>query len=141
LKERKKTKEKKKKKKKKKKIDNLKYNHEELFPFLRYSINNLGDPYRKSNYAVESRPFELEVRLFPLLFCAEVFLGEVVNYFAGLWNLPVEDAWGYVTCSGTEGNMHAMIVARECLPSAPVYFSSQTHYSIAKSAGFYRMEV
>lgn len=45
-----------------------------------------------------------------------------------------------MTCSGTEGNMHAMIVARECLPGAPVYFSSQTHYSIAKSAGFYRME-
>jgi hypothetical protein len=37
--------------------------------------------------------------------------------------------------------MHAMIVARECLPGAPVYFSTQTHYSIAKSAGFYRMEV
>ncbi len=34
-----------------------------------------------------------------------------------------------------------MIVARENLPGAPVYFSSQTHYSIAKSAGFYRMEV
>ncbi len=65
---------------------------------------------------------------------------QVVNYFAGLWNLPVEEAWGYVTCSGTEGNMHAMIVARECLPGAPVYFSTQTHYSIAKSAGFYRME-
>lgn len=41
---------------------NLKYNHEELFPFLRYSINNLGDPYRSSNYGVHSRPFELEVR-------------------------------------------------------------------------------
>ncbi len=102
----------------------MKYNHEELFPFLRYSINNLGDPYRASNYGVHSRPFELEV----------------VNYFAHLWNLPVEEAWGYVTCSGTEGNMHAMIVARECLPGAPVYFSTQTHYSIAKSAGFYRME-
>lgn len=88
------------------------------------SVNNLGDPYRSSNYGVHSRPFELEV----------------VNYFAQLWNLPLEDAWGYVTCSGTEGNMHAMIVARECLPGAPVYFSSMTHYSIAKSAGFYRME-
>jgi histidine decarboxylase len=36
--------------------------------------------------------------------------------------------------------MHAMIVARECLPGAPVYFSSQTHYSIPKSAVFYRMD-
>ena len=114
---------------------NLEYNHEELFGasaakgdgtqnFMRYSINNLGDPYRASNYGVHSRPFELEV----------------VNYFATLWKLPLEEAWGYVTCSGTEGNMHAMIVARECLPGAPVYFSTQTHYSIAKSAGFYCMD-
>jgi histidine decarboxylase len=66
-------------------LDNLEYNHEELFPFLKYSINNLGDPYRSSNYGVHSRAFELEV----------------VNYFAKLWNLPVEEAWGYVTCSGT----------------------------------------
>ena len=111
---------------------NLQYNHDELFGgsgeksqnFMRYSINNLGDPYRASNYGVHSRAFELEV----------------VNYFATLWKLPLDEAWGYVTCSGTEGNMHAMIVARECLPGAPVYFSSQTHYSIPKSAGFYRMD-
>jgi hypothetical protein len=48
---------------------NLKYNHEELFPFLRYSINNLGDPYRSSNYGVHSRPFELEVST-----CVSVFV-------------------------------------------------------------------
>lgn len=33
-----------------------------------------------------------------------------------------------------------MYVARECLPGAPVYFSTETHYSIAKSCGFYRMQ-
>lgn len=88
------------------------------------SINNLGDPYRSSNYGVHSRAFELAV----------------IEYFANLWKIDPNDAWGYVTCSGTEGNLHAMYVARECLPGAPVYFSVETHYSIAKACGFYRME-
>ena len=29
---------------------NLMYNHEELHPFMKYSINNLGDPNEKHNY-------------------------------------------------------------------------------------------
>lgn len=103
---------------------NLTFDHAELAEFLKFSINNLGDPYRSSNYGVHSRAFELDV----------------IRYFAELWNIPYEDAWGYITCSGTEGNLHGMWVARECLPHAPVYFSSETHYSIAKSCGFYKMQ-
>ena len=50
-------------------------------------INNLGDPFVTSNYAVHSRQFELAV----------------VDFFAKLWKLPKrEDYWGYVTTCGTE---------------------------------------
>jgi histidine decarboxylase len=125
---------------------NLRYNHEELFPFMKYSINNLGDPFVTSNYGVHSRQFEQAV----------------IAFFAKLWKIPdPEDYWGYVTTCGTEGNLHGILLAREKLPdgvhlhvqstwrSAPpcayahggvLYSSSESHYSIFKAARYYRME-
>ena len=50
---------------------NLMYNHEELYEFMKYSINNLGDPFITSNYGVHSRQFE----------CA------VIDFFADLWKM------------------------------------------------------
>ena len=79
---------------------NLVYEYEDLHRFLRYSINNLGDPFVTSNYGVHSREFE----------CA------VVGFFARLWRIEPGDAWGYVTTCGTEGNLHGMLLARECHP-------------------------
>ena len=38
---------------------NLMHKNEELHKFMRYSINNLGDPFIPSNYGVHSRQFEL----------------------------------------------------------------------------------
>ena len=40
---------------------NLMYDHKELHPFMKYSINNLGDPFVTSNYGVHSRQFEVAV--------------------------------------------------------------------------------
>ena len=48
---------------------NLMYNHEELHEFMKYSINNLGDPFIPSNYGVHSRQFECSV----------------IDFFAKLW--------------------------------------------------------
>ena len=50
---------------------NLDYDHDELHRFLRYTINNLGDPFVTSNYGVHAREFE----------CA------VIDFFAGLWKI------------------------------------------------------
>eukprot|EP01050_Picozoa_sp_SAG11_P015656 SAG11_NODE_2054_length_3878_cov_1.867161_3_plen_282_part_00 len=69
---------------------NLQYDHEELFPFMQYSINNLGDPFIPSNYGVHSREFEVAV----------------IDFFAQLWKIDKPDYWGYVTTCGTEGNLH-----------------------------------
>lgn len=101
---------------------NLEFEYEELSRFFKYSINNLGDPFNASNYGVHSRKFELEI----------------LEFFSKLWK--IEDYWGYVTNSGTEGNLQSMLVARENFPDGIIYASSETHYSIFKAAHFYRME-
>lgn len=97
---------------------NLNYDHDELHRFLRYSINNLGDPFVPSNYGVHSREFE----------CA------VIEFFAGLWKIDPGESWGYVTTCGTEGNLHGVLLARECHPDGVLYTSRETHYSIFKAA-------
>ena len=37
------------------------YDYKEIFRFMKYSINNLGDPYIESNYGIHSRIFEKSV--------------------------------------------------------------------------------
>jgi len=103
---------------------NLMYNHEELYPFMKYSINNLGDPFVASNYGVHSRQFE----------CA------VIDFFASLWKIPSDGYWGYITTCGTEGNLHGLLLARECHPNGILYASKESHYSIFKAAKYYRMD-
>ncbi len=103
---------------------NLMYNHEELYQFMKYSINNLGDPFVTSNYGVHSRQFECSV----------------IDFFAHLWHISPGDYWGYVTTCGTEGNLHGILLARECHPDGILYSSKETHYSIFKAARYYRMD-
>jgi len=103
---------------------NLMYNHEELYQFMKYSINNLGDPFVPSNYGVHSRQFECSV----------------IDFFADLWNIDPGEYWGYVTTCGTEGNLHGILLARECHPDGILYSSKETHYSIFKAARYYRMD-
>ena len=101
---------------------NLDFEYQDLSRFFKYSINNLGDPFNSSNYGVHSRQFELEI----------------LEFFSKLWKL--DDYWGYVTNSGTEGNLQSILVARENFPDGILYASSESHYSIFKAAHFYRME-
>jgi len=103
---------------------NLMFNHAELYDFMKYSINNLGDPFVPSNYGIHSRQFE----------CA------VIDFFARLWGMPKDEHWGYVTTCGTEGNLHGILLARERLPDGILYSSRETHYSIFKAARYYRMD-
>jgi len=103
---------------------NLSYDHEELHNFMRYSINNLGDPFVPSNYGVHSRQFE----------CA------VIDFFSHLFKADPEETWGYVTTCGTEGNLHGILLARECHPDGILYASRESHYSIFKAARYYRMD-
>lgn len=64
-----------------------------LAPFLRFHINNAGDPFISGNLAIHSRKFEVEV----------------LDWFAILWEID-DDYWGYVTNDGTEGNFHGLLL-------------------------------
>ena len=59
---------------------------------LKYSINNLGDPFIESNYGVHSRIFELEV----------------LDFFADAWDIERKDYWGW---SLVFGPLHARTVS------------------------------
>ena len=96
---------------------NQEFDYSRLYPFLKFSINNVGDPFHDSNYQVNSHEFEREV----------------IALFANLMRLSPDETWGYVTSGGTEGNMYGLYIAREMFPEAVVYFSQDTHYSVRKN--------
>ena len=95
---------------------NFDFDYDEILPFLNYNANNVGDPFHGTNYRVNSHEFERDV----------------IGRFAALMRLDPDDAWGYVTTGGTEGNMYGLYMARELYPNGVVYFSQDTHYSILK---------
>ena len=56
----------------------------------------------------------------------------MVHLFADLMRIERDQAWGYVTSGGTEGNMYGLYMGRELFPDGIVYFSQDTHYSVVK---------
>ncbi|WP_026632650.1 histidine decarboxylase [Dyadobacter alkalitolerans] len=100
------------------------FNYSELHPLLLYPLINLGDPFTEGNYGVNS--FALE--------------REVIEFFADLFRAPKNNVAGYVTSGGSESNLYGLYVAREVFPKGKVYYSSATHYSIAKSVRILNME-
>jgi len=99
------------------------FDYHELFRFLSYPLNNVGDPFTPCIYHMHTRGFECEV----------------LEWFAQLTHAPEEDWWGYVTNGGTEGNLYGLYLARELHPNAMVYFSQDTHYSVSKNLRLLRM--
>ena len=95
---------------------NQAYDITELFRFLSFSANNVGDPFSGTNYRLNTHDFEREV----------------LADFARFTRAPENEWWGYVTNGGTEGNMYGLYVARELYPESICYFSEDTHYSVVK---------
>ena len=95
---------------------NQSFDYSALLPFLSYCPNNVGDPFRDSNFQTNTHEMEREV----------------IGIFADLMHLPRDQAWGYVTSGGTEGNMYGLYIGREMFPDGVVYFSQDTHYSVVK---------
>ena len=96
---------------------NLRFDYSPLYPFLDYSLNNVGDPFHESNYWINTHEIERDV----------------ISHFARLMRIDPNEAWGYVTSGGTEGNMYGLYLARELYPNAMFYFSEDTHYSVLKN--------
>ena len=103
---------------------NLNYDYSNCMSSLQYNINNVGDPFSGSNYSFNTMEIERNV----------------LSFFAKLWNVS-SDYWGYITFSGTEGNMEGLLIGRERFPTGILYTSDQSHYSILKIARMFRMEV
>ncbi|ASP39001.1 histidine decarboxylase [Bacterioplanes sanyensis] len=100
------------------------FDYHELWPFLQFAINNVGDWGEVSNYPLNSFAFE----------------GDVIEYFCQLFHSDTDRSWGYVTNGGTEGNMYGCYLAREGFPDGVVYFSKDTHYSVMKIVRFLNIE-
>ncbi|MEN8138183.1 MAG: histidine decarboxylase [Bacteroidota bacterium] len=100
------------------------FNYEELNKFLKFPINNLGDPFMPSTWKVDSREMEREV----------------IEFMADLLRAPKNNWWGYVTNGGSEGNMYGLYLARELYPKGMVYFSQNTHYSVNKNLRILNMQ-
>ena len=103
---------------------NCNFDYSELFNFLSVPLNNVGDPFYRGYYGLDSREFELEV----------------LDWFAKIHKAPLNNYWGYVTNGGTEGNMYGLYLARELYPKGVVYYSQDTHYSVGKNIRMLNME-
>ena len=95
---------------------NQDFDYSPLYPLLAFAANNVGDPFGYSRYQANTHETEREV----------------VRSVAELMELPADQAWGYVTAGGTEGNMYGIYVGREMLREPIAYFSQDTHYSVLK---------
>jgi histidine decarboxylase len=90
-----------------------------------FLINNLGDPYVGSHYASEVCALEREA----------------VSWLMRLWGCEkLDDYWGTIGASGTEGNIWGIYLGREALPDAVLLHSADAHYSIPKAARIQRID-
>lgn len=101
---------------------NLDHDFSPLLHFLRYTLINLGDPFTDSNCRIDTRGFEKEV----------------LTFFCELFGLAPDDAVGYVTAGGTEGNIHGLHVAAQAFPDGVLYASRDAHYSVFKACRMLR---
>ncbi|MCF6227006.1 MAG: histidine decarboxylase, partial [Xanthomonadales bacterium] len=100
------------------------FDYQALYPFLAYSLNNIGDPFADITYKLNTYSFERDV----------------VEFYARHTRAPDDAWWGYVTNGGTEGNLYGLYLARELYPDGIVYHSQDTHYSVSKNLHFLGMK-
>jgi histidine decarboxylase len=98
------------------------FDHQALAPFLKFNINNIGDPFYP-NAGINTCNLEREV----------------INFFGEIFGLPPEQGWGYITNGGTEGNMYGIACGRDMFPDAHLIFSAESHYCLPKIAHLLRM--
>lgn len=82
------------------------------------SVNNAGNPFDEA----------------PSYLNASLIEREVIETFAPLYGVPKGEEWGFVTNSGTDGNMHGIYFGAKKLQNETgmlpiVYISKEAHYS------------
>mgnify|MGYP003303545783 CR=1 FL=1 len=84
-------------------------------------LDNVGNPFGEEQFLLGSSLIEREV----------------IMSFASLYDIPKDKAWGFVTNSGTDGNMHGIYFGAKKLQNEtgmlPIaYVSKEAHYSSAR---------
>ncbi len=93
------------------------------------NMNNVGNP-RQPSVLINTHQFE----------------NEVIEFFAPLYGFDPAEAWGFITHSGTDGNMHGMYFGVKQLlgetKQLPIcYVSEEAHYSIKRVADLQNLEL
>lgn len=94
----------------------------ELGEFLRFNINNIGDPFHP-NDGINTCHFEREV----------------VNFWSQQFHLHPASAWGYITNGSTEAIMYGIVQGRDRLENPVLLFSEESHYCLHKIAHLLRL--
>lgn len=102
--------------------NNSLFDYSELYPFLEYPINNIGDPFVGSSYQANTHDFEREV----------------LDFFATLFHLK-ENYRGYITNGSTEGNLYGINLGFRKYSDSIFLYSTAAHYSIKKIAELLRL--
>jgi histidine decarboxylase len=84
-----------------------------------FAFNNVGNPEVES--AIPFNTHEMEK--------------ELIHRFASLYGFKPKEAWGFLTHSGTDSNMHGLYMGRTLLKKRSglmpkIYFTKEAHYSI-----------
>ncbi|MBO8191528.1 histidine decarboxylase [Streptomyces oryzae] len=87
--------------------------------------NNVGDPDSEDASGMHTKDFEREV----------------IAWFTELAQGDPGTTYGYVTSGGSEGVTFGLYVGREQFEHAPLYASSQAHYSVRKASELLRMRL
>jgi len=117
------------------------------YPVCQYPHNEgFGEWYTKSglcDIATNNvgNPFDDE----QLLLNATLIEREVIETFAPLYGIPAGQEWGFVTNSGTDGNMHGIYfgakkLQRETGMLPLVYISKEAHYSSCRICDVQNLE-
>ena len=85
----------------------------------RFAFNNVGDPFKESHIPFNTHAMEKEL----------------ISRFARLYGLTPDKAWGFLSHSGTDSNMHGMYMGRTILKQRTgvvpkAFFTREAHYSV-----------
>ncbi|HBV21878.1 MAG TPA: histidine decarboxylase, partial [Nitrosomonas sp.] len=85
----------------------------------KFSFNSVGDPFKHSHFFFNTHDFEKEL----------------IERFGAIYGFMHKQAWGFLTNSGTDSNMHGIYIGRTLLKSRTgitpkIYFTREAHYSI-----------
>lgn len=95
---------------------------EDLGDFLKFNINNIGDPYYP-NAGINTCALEQEV----------------IAFWSERLHLNPELAWGYVTGGSTEAIMYGIAQGRDRLNDPVLLYSEECHYCLPKIAHLLRL--